>query len=488
MRFVICGVGHETNTFSSIKADRDSFRERELAVGNEIIRAFKDTRTEIGGFIEYCEREGIDFIPTLTAFAEPSGKVTTAVLEEFLATTISMIKDAGAIDAVLARLHGAMVSEDQDDGEGYFLKRIREVVGSEVPIVSTLDFHSNITKAMIKYADILVGYDTYPHVDCYERGLEAAELARKMVAKEITPTVALEKLPFWPPTQKEITDRPPMKEVMEKAFEYERKEKVVAITISTGFAWSDIEEMGFGVVVTTDNDQPLAERLAKELASFVWERREKFLYAPVPVDEAVEQALRVSEGPIILADIADNPGGGTPCDGTVLLKSLLDHNARDVAFALIRDPEAVKAAIASGVGSEVTLNVGGKIDRLHGSTLTLTGKVRTISDGIFIHKGPMNTGTFGYLGRTVVFSCQGIDILLTENRVQPYDREVFRRNGITPEEKKIIVVKSSAHFRADYESIAKEIIEVGTPGLLSPDLTLFDFKKIPRPFYPLDRF
>jgi microcystin degradation protein MlrC len=491
MQFVICGVAHETNTFSNIPTGLKAFQKAEgsLLIGSEIIQTHKKAKTEIGGFITYCMQEGINIIPTLTASAQPAGKVTTNALEEFLDVTIKRIENEEMVGAVLACLHGAMVSEDQDDAEGYFLKRIREAVDPNVPIVATLDLHSNITKAMIHYADILVGYDTNPHeaVDMFNRGVEAAELAHKMTKKEIYPTIALSKIPFWPPGQMQVTKRPPMKDILDRAFEYEEMEEVLTVTISAGFAWADIEEMGFGAVVTTNNDQALAEKLAKELTNFVWTNRERFYHENVPVDEAVERAIQASEGPIILADVSDNPGGGTPCDGTVLLQHLLDKNAQDVAFALIADPEAVHKAISSGVGTEVTLQIGGKVDDLHGSTLTLTGKVKLISDGEVHWKGPMATGVPLQFGKSVVFQCQGIDLLLTENRIQALDREIFRRNGITPEERKILVLKSLAHFRADFEPIAKEIIEVATPGILSSDLSIFNYKKISRPFWPLDR-
>lgn len=488
MRFVICGVSHETHTFSPIHTTRELFEKRQLLIGDAIIQTLRSTRTEIGGYIDYCEREGIEIIPTLAASASPSGKVATEAFEEFIETTISMIKNAGDIDGVLARLHGAMVTEDQDDAEGYFLKKIRDVVGNDVPLVGTFDLHANLTKVMVQYADSLTGYDTYPHIDGYERGVEAAKIVHKTVLGEVKPTMALSKLPFGPPLQRQATTRAPMNRVYEKAFEYETLDKVLVVSVAPAFPWSDFEEMGFGVVVTTDNDMPLAKRLAKEFTDWVWERREAFLYEPTPVEEAVQRATHASEGPIVLADIFDNPGGGASCDGTILLKSLLDHNAQDVAIGIIADPGAVAAAIESGIGTEVTLQVGGKVDELHGPTLTLTGEVKCISDGEFVHKGLMATGVIGYLGKTVVFRCQGIDIVLTENRVQPLDREIFRINGITPEDKKIIVVKSSVHFRADFEPIAKEIIEVGSKGILSSDLSMFDFKKIPRPFYPLDRF
>jgi len=223
MRFVICGVSHETHTFSPIRTTKELFERNEILIGDAIIQTLQDTRTEIGGYIDYCSKEGIELLPTLTAEAAPSGKVATDAYEEFIDITLKMIKEAGVetVDGVLARLHGAMVSEDQDDAEGYFLKRIREVIGDEIPVVGTFDLHANLTKDMAKYATCLSGYDTYPHIDGYERGYEAAKIAHKSALGEIKPTMALSKLPFGPPLQRQVTTRAPMNKVYEKAWEME---------------------------------------------------------------------------------------------------------------------------------------------------------------------------------------------------------------------------------------------------------------------------
>ena len=486
MRFAICGISHETHTFSSIRTDREEFQRRTIAAGKEIIEKFSGSKTAVGGFIDYCGSRGIEVVPVLYAAAWPSGVVAEDTFQEFLDTTIEGIRSVKGLDGVLARLHGAMVTEEHDDAEGFFLRRLRQCVGEGTFIACTLDMHANITKEMVAHADFLAGCRTYPHIDFYERGLDAAKMAHESVLTGTVPCAGFRKLPLCPHVLAQGTSISPMKEIMAKAAEHRSRDDVQGITVSAGFPWADIEEIGFSTVAYTRDGPNAAQGIADEIADFAWSSRERFVLDAMSVDEAVQTAMQASSGPVVLADIADNPGGGTPCDGTVLLQALLERHAENTGVGVIADPECVDEAISVGVGKTVALRLGGKTDDLHGPTLTLTGQVRSITDGVFTYKGPMWHGTTGHLGRTVVLRCGGIDIVITENRVQVWDRETFRRNGVEPEEKSILVVKSTVHFEADFQPIASRIIKVATPGLLSPDLSLFDYQKA-RPFHPLDR-
>lgn len=390
------------------------------------------------------------------------------------------------VDGVLMQLHGAMVSEKIGSSEGYILHKIREKVGASVPIVATLDLHANISQLAVDMADILVGYDTYPHVDPYDRGREAGELIWRMLNNEIHPKHALEKPLMMPSPQKQKTSYFPMKAVYDLAHKIEEDKKVLNVTVLPGFPFADIPEAGLGIVVTTDNDEELAHKKAKEISEFCWMNRKHFLADVVPVEDAVRYAINAKEGPIVLVDQADNPGGGAPCDSTVLLRELLKQKASNVVVCPIRDPEAVDIAIKAGVGNTVTMKIGGKTDGFHGEPIEVTGYVKLISDGKFLVTGPMDTGTVTNLGRTVVLKVDDVEILLTEVRVQPTDLQQYRAFGIEPTEKKIIVVKSSVHFRAVHEPIAKEIIEVDTPGIHGTRLAAFGHKKIRRPMFPID--
>jgi microcystin degradation protein MlrC len=486
MRIVTGTISHETNVLSNIKTDLEEFRKRLLLHGEEVLDHFRGTRTPVGGIINGCVEQGFELVPTVFASATPSGRITDGALDTLLGEMLEGIRDAGPLNGVVLHLHGAGVSESHDDVEGHILTEVRKIVGTDLPIVSTLDLHANNTKLMVDSADVLIGYDTYPHVDGYERGLEAVRIMGKLLDGSLKPTKAFRQPPMMPALQAQFTGRYPMKRLMEAVFEMEELEGVETITIAAGFPWSDFEDVGLSIIVTTNDDQELADRCADELSDLAWSLRRDFLVKPVPVRDALKRVASAEEGPIVLADIGDNPGGGAPCDGTIVLKAVLETGLEGGVFAVLADPEAVGKALEAGVGNEVTLELGGKIDDLHGAPLTVTGAVGLVSDGKFIRRGPMGTGSEADMGLTVVLRVGGNDIVVTEKRLQPTDLQLYRSLGIEPTEKRFVVVKSSVHYRAAHEPIAKEIIELDTPGLTSPRLAGFGFKKIRRPIFPLD--
>jgi len=486
LRVITGSISHETNTFSNVKTGLDRFRERLLLEGEEMFEALAGKRTIGSAFLKVAEDRGFDLIPTVWSGATPQGPVTDDAFEYLLGKMIDGIRSAGDIDGILLHLHGAMVTESHDDPEGYIFKSIRSVVGESIPIISTLDLHANISEAMVEEADVLVGYDCYPHTDRYERGLEAAEILAGILTGDITPTMVMDKPPMMPSTQRQKTAYYPMNVLLDLAHKIEEDERIVNVTVAAGYPFADIEHAGMSMVVTSDNDPELAKERASELSSLAWRLRRHFLAEVIPVPEAVEEAVEAESGPVVLADHADNPGGGAPCDGTVLLRELLDRGVENAVVALIADPEAVERAIVGGVGETMTLKIGGKTDKLHGETVEVEGKVRLVSDGRFISKGPMGTGMEVDLGRTVVFRSGGVDIIITTRRYQPTTLELYRSLGIEPSDKKILIVKSAVHFRASHEPIAKKIIEVDAPGIHSARLSAFRYRKLRRPIFPLD--
>jgi microcystin degradation protein MlrC len=487
MKNVVTGsISHETNTFSNVPSTIEVFKRMGLYVGDDYFKVYDGTKTVGGAFIEVSREKGFKLIPTIWNSSFAWGMVTAEAREYLLGAVLAGIEKADRVDGVLMELHGAMVSEGVGSSEGYLLRRIREKVGPSVPIIATLDLHANISQLAVDMADVLVGYDTYPHVDPYERGREAGELLWRMMNGEIHPKHALEKPPMMPSPQKQKTNYFPMKAVYDLAHRIEEDKRVLNVTVLPGFPFADIPETGLGIIVTTDGDQELAQEKAKEISDFCWMNRRHFLADVVPVEEAVGRAIDAKEGPVILVDQADNPGGGAPCDGTVILRELLRRKADNAVVCLIRDPEAVDLAIKAGVGNMVTMKVGGKTDNFNGGPIEVTGYVKLVSDGKFKVKGPMDTGTVTNLGRTVVMKVDGVEIILTEIGVQPTDLQQYRAFGIEPTDKKIIVVKSSVHFRAVHEPIAKEIIEVDTPGIHGTRLSAFGYKMIRRPMFPID--
>ena len=277
-----------------------------------------------------------------------------------------------------------------------------------------------------------------------------------------------------------------MVKLLEKAWEMEKSPEVLNVCLFPAFAYTDVERCGSDVVAVTDNNPILAQKLADELGKMMWSLREEFLKPLTPIDKAVRTAMVAPEGPVILADVADNPGGGAPGDGTEILRELLKKGATNVGVAIIKDPEAVQEAINMGVRGRFSLEIGAKTDDFHGKPLMVTGTVRTITDGRFIHKA-MAIGVPADVGRTAVIDVDGIEILLTEKSHSPNDPEIFRRNGIEPTEKKILVLKSRGHFRAAYEPFSKQILEVDAPGLTTPNLSWFTYRNIKRPMWPFDK-
>ena len=483
MRIAVGCIGHETNTFSPVATTIDNFKKGSYHRDDEIIAAFRGTRTITGGFLDVAEQLNLQPVPLLWTFATPSGMVAHTAYETLKSEFLALLQDAGALDGVLLDLHGAMVTDELEDVEGDLIQAVREIVG-ETWTVTTLDLHANITAKMADYSDVIIGFDTYPHVDCYERGFEAGQLLFGMNEGKIQPTMAYRQLPLLTAPPAQCTMKSPMIGVLNALHALETKPGVVTATLSMGFPFADITDAGVSVLVTTNGDMALAETCADQFASDIWEMRTAFNLHTV--ESAIEIANETDGKPIILADGADNPGGGGPCDGTTILQKFIAADVQDAVIAVIADPESVAQAVAAGVGNSVQLNVGGKTDTQHGAPVALTGYVKVLSDGRFILKGPMGRGTVGNMGKTAVIQVDGVEIILTERRIQPYDAEVLRSVGIEPQTRQLIALKSAVHFRADYTPIAHQILDVDTPGVHSPNLFNYNYQKLRRPIYPLD--
>ena len=485
MRIAIGCIGHETNTFSPVTTTINNFKKGSYHRGDEIIDAFRETRTITGGFLDVAGQLNLQPVPLLWTFATPSGMVEHAAYEVLKTEFLTLLQNAGKLDGVLLDLHGAMVTDELEDVEGDLIQAVRETVG-EIWIVTTLDLHANITAKMARYSDVIIGFDTYPHVDCYERGFEAGQLLFGMNEGKIQPTMAYRQVPLLTAPPAQCTMKTPMTDVLKALHALETERGVVTATLSMGFPFADITDAGVSILVTTNGDMALAEDYADQFAAHIWEMREQFTFKLHAVESAIEIANQTDGKPIVLADGADNPGGGGPCDGTTILQKFMEADVQDAVIAVIADPESVAQAVEAGVGNNVQLNVGGKTDTQHGAPVPLRGYVKTLSDGRFILKGPMGRGTLGRMGTTAVIQVGGIEIILTERRIQPYDAEVLRSVGIEPRARKLIALKSAVHFRADYTPIAHQILDVDTPGVHSPNLFSYDYQKLRCPIYPLD--
>lgn len=491
MRFFTGGINHETSTFSPLPATMERFYETHYARGQQLLDESRGTKTVIGGFIDAADELDIELVATVHSFAMPSAAVTRDAFEQQMADTLDDLEAAlaaGPIDGVLLGLHGAMVVEGIDDGEGEYLRRVREVVGPDIPIVTELDLHGNISPESVALADLIVIYDTYPHVDVYDRAVELTHLLARLARKEIRPTKAFRQIPVLANLTAQYTGRKPMSDWVALCHAIEARPGVLTASIDAGFPYADIPDTMMSCYVATDGDQELAERYADELAQFAWDNRAGFQATPMAVDEAVRYAM-ANPGPICLADIADNTGAGSSGDGTEILRSLVRHGARSAVVALMYDPQVVGQAVAAGVGATIDVVLGGKVDDRHGAPLPATAYVRAITDGRFTNDGPLGTGSRANMGTSVVLEIGGpgaVEVIVTSYRYAPNDANALRSVGIEPTKRQIVVIKSAVHYRADFEPIMREIVEVNAPGLSSPDWSRFDYKRLRRPIYPLD--
>jgi microcystin degradation protein MlrC len=486
MRFVIAMMKHETNTFSPVPTPFESFGARGAHSGEDALNAFKKTNTPTGAFIDIALEEKAEIVIPIAAEAFPSGPVHKDAYRR-IADAICDAVQKGC-DALFLDLHGAMVSEETEDGEGTLLERIRNLA-PELPIAVGLDLHTNLTQKMVDNCTVMVGYKTYPHVDMYDTGAQVGKILIQTLKGEVRPTMAWGNRPMLPHTLRMGTDDSPMKDLIATAKEWEAK-GVPAATVFGGFPLADIHNAGLSAVVVTHDDQERAREICEKLLDAAWERRADFVYQSEPLSESVARAKQLTEGPILLIDHADNCASGGTQDTMAVLAEVIRQGLDDVAVAAIRDSEAVAQLIDMGVGARATIKLGGKMDMptigLKGEPLEVTGIVRVISDGEFLIRGPMATGVTAYLGRTAVLDTGNVQIVIIERNHEPLDLGVFRSVGIEPTAKRYLLLKSRIHYRAGFLPIARHIVECDGVGVTTSDYSKFKFEKVRRPIYPLD--
>ena len=485
MRIALGMIIHESNTFFSQPMTMEKFAEKDLHYGSEIVTHWTGTCNEMGGFLEGAKKYGFDIVPTVAAWGMPLGPLTDETFETLCNSLLSRLEEAKPLDGVLLSLHGAMVAESFPDGDGEILRRVRQAIGPAVPLVVTLDFHANLTEQMVRWPDAMVGYDTYPHIDQADRGLEAAGILHRMLTEGLRPKLALACRPMFIHILCQLTERLPMLKAIELAHAIEQRPGMVSVSVAGAFAYSDVPQAGFSVYAVAENDAALAQQAADDVADLVWQHRLGFQMALPEAEEAVRQAIAEPTGLTVLADVGDNLGAGTPGDGTILLAELMKQQARG-ALVLLCDPEAVAAAVEAGVRERVRVRVGGKIDNHHGGPVEIEGVVRTLSNGVFRNIGPMREGVVDDQGRTAVIDTGGILVVLTERRMPMWNIEQLRSLGIEPTRLRIIVVKAALAHRAAYIPIAARNIDVDTPGLAAAEVQRFTYHKLARPHYPLD--
>ncbi|MFT6580474.1 MAG: microcystin degradation protein MlrC [Alphaproteobacteria bacterium] len=495
-RFVVAVMRHETNTFSPVPTPVADFGRigptDGPAFGDEALRVYRDTNNPVAAYIDLAEAANAEIVFPVAANAHPSAPAPDDIID----LCVSRICDAvsAGCDALFLDLHGAMVTQGYDDGEGLLLRRIRETA-PDLPIAVALDFHTNLTAKIVDNATVITGYRTYPHIDMYETGERAGRTLLRAMKGEIDPVMVWHSLPVMPHMNKHAPSMQPMKDMMAKAIAAESGGSVLNASIFGCFPLADIPHVGLSALVVGDKNTDRAERLLYDILNEGWERREEFIYPVEPVADSITQAAALADkpgdGPIILADHGENTGSGGSQDVMAVLAEVMRQGLRNVAAGPFCDPETVQILIDAGVGATVSVQLGGKTDTpsmgLKGEPLDVTGVVKRITDGAFTVTGPMFTGVKMNIGRCVVLDTGDIEIVVSEGRYEPFDTGCFTHAGIDPTKKSYVLIKSRQHFRAGFEPMAKDIVLVSGPGCCSSDYSLFPWKNIRWPLYPLDR-
>jgi microcystin degradation protein MlrC len=502
MRLLIAMMKHETNTFSPVPTPLARFGTGPGPLYDDAaIAAYRGTGSGLGAYLDLAARERAEIVVPIAAGAPPSRPVDDAAFEHIagqICDAVAQGRKTGGFDGIMLDLHGAMVTESLEDGEGELLRRIR-ALDAETPIAVAYDMHANLYPAMIEPATVVCGYRTYPHIDTYDTARRAGEILLRAMRGEVRPVMAWGNNPMLPHVMRQGTDDHPNRELQARCMalcDPAHGEGALAASLFTGFPHADIANAGLSAVVVTDGDKALAERLRDELLDRAWVEREGFVYKlePLAVSIARAAALPPSEpgkGPVVLLDHYDNCASGGTMDTTVVLKAMLDAGLDNAAVFAIYDPGAVQQAIAAGIGETVTLSVGGKLAMpqipAESPPLTLSGRVKTISDGGFRNKGPMGRGVLTDMGPSVVIDTGNVEVALISRHVEPSDLNCLLALGIDPMQKRYVMLKSRIHWRAGLGSLARAVVECAGVGVCTSDYAQLTFKKVRRPIYPLDR-
>lgn len=492
-RIAVGGFQHETNCFVPTRTDFAYFashRDRPpLVRGKDVLDWMRNISIALSGFIaEMSERHQL--VPLLWTGGSAGGYVTRDAFERIAGELVGSLSREMPVDAVYLDLHGAMVSEDFEDSEGELLRRIRAAVGPKVPIVISLDYHANVTPQMVELTDGLVAYHTFPHVDRIQTGQRAARVLSTILEHGQPTGRALRKMPFLLALHCQCTLIEPSKSVVEEAIRAEKEdEDLVNLTYVAGFALSDLFYCGPSVIAHAYS-QDAADAAANVLTRFITLREAEFVQPLFDVDDAVCRAIQIANGahrPVILADPQDNPGSGATSDTTGLLKALVKHHAQGAVVGILWDPDAASAAHSAGQGADITLDLGGKFGPEGVSPYSGTFRVTRVGDGRMRTTGPSIGGRDIDLGPMALLTIDGVSIVVSSKRMQAFDQAPFRHVGVEPSAQKILALKSTVHFRADFGSFAEEILLVVAPGTALVDASKLPYRKL-RPgvrLYPL---
>jgi microcystin degradation protein MlrC len=494
MKLVIASMLHETNTFSPVPTPLARFTVGggQPLEGAAALAALRGTGTAIGAFIELAEAAGAEIVLPIAAHAWPSGPVEDGAFEHIAGRIVEAVRRG--CDGVLLDLHGAMVTQTHEDGEGELLRRVRAAAPG-VPIGVALDMHTNLYDAMGENSDVIAGYQTYPHVDMHGTGLRAGRALVARLQGRAKPAMAWGRQPMLPHVMRQGTDDSPNREIQARCREMEAQGALCA-SVFVGFPNADIREAGLSAVVVTDGDAALARRWCDELLQMAWGARTQFVFRPEPLAESMARAVDLAarkpagSGPVVLLDHCDNCASGGTMDTMTVLGAMLDAGLKNAAAFAIFDPGAVQLMMAAGIGAEVSLMLGGKLDMpalgLKGQPRAVRGKVRLLSDGHYRNQGPMSAGAAAWMGPSGVLDAGGVQIVVISQHVEPFDLACFTAVGLAPQRLDFLMLKSRVHWRAGLRALAHAVVECNGTGVCTSDYAALNYRHVRRPIYPLD--
>ncbi len=480
MRVFSGSLATETNTFGPMPTGLASFKDRGYFPAGQHPEQMTFFSGPLWAARLRGKERGWDLVEGMVAGAQPSGTTTRHAYETLREELLADLRAALPVDMVVLGLHGAMVADGYDDCEGDLLQRVSAIVGPDVVVGAELDPHSHLTREMVDSADLLIAFKEYPHTDVLERAIELVDLCAAKAEGKIRPVASMFDCEMIVTVH---TSREPARSFVDRLQSMEGKDGVLSISVAHGFAWGDVPEMGTKVLVYTDGDQAKADALARRLGDELIGMREALGVRYPGIDASLDEALAFDGTPVVLADGADNPGGGAASDATFILRRLVERGIGNAAIGPMWDPIAVRIAFDAGVGARLPMRIGGKISPLSGDPIDLDCTVKALQRDL-VMTGLSNTPTL--MGDSALVEANGIEIVLITLRNQAMGTDLFTQLGCDLAAKKIIVVKSSQHFYASFSKVAKHVIYAGAPGAVTLDLTTLPYRKVRRPKWPLD--
>ena len=488
IRIAIAGFQHESNTFSCVPASLERFIRAGILEGDDIRKEYATSQSTIAGFIAACADDPeVELVPLVFVRLTPMGAITAEAITHIMDRALAAIRENGPWDAILLPQHGAAVSVPFPDADGEYVRRVRELVGAHVPIGLALDMHGNISPLMVASADITTVYQTTPHLDAFEQAVLCARLTLQVVRKQIRPTSALSTPPLLVNILNQGTSDRPMSDLLKVADAQRKRPGVLSVSVVEGYPYADVAEMGMSFIAITDDNKALAEDVAQTLAAAAWSMRAALNTGGTPIDAALLRAKAALAGPVVLFDVGDNVGGGSPGDSTHILHAARRLGVTGLLQALA-DAEAVRACEAAGIGGRLEQAVGGKTDTDHGAPFPIAGTVTAMSDGRYEETGPTHAGFrfFDDGPSAAIRTDDGNTIVLITNPGGSMSLRQYRTLGIEPLDMKIVIAKGVHSPRPAMEPIAREMIWVATPGVTTADLTTFTYHHRRVPIYPLE--